>query len=92
MIVCTEEKTMMQYDIFGGVSEVKYEVRLKTPTMQMMFGETDGKTCKTCKHCTGHKMNRTFYKCDLWQHYFRGMSAASDIRLKDRACGKYEKE
>jgi len=65
----------------------------KTRTMQELYGLTQGKQCKTCKHCHGRDYyNKRYYKCDIWDNMFRGSSAASDIRLKNQACGKYESE
>lgn len=63
----------------------------KTRTMQQMYGTIPEKTCKTCKHCyyiSGY--NQRFYKCDIWDKCFCGSSAASDIRIKNQACKKYE--
>ena len=61
----------------------------RTLTMISMFGLTEGKTCRTCRHCT--KVWK-FYKCDIWNRFFEGRSAASDIRLKNPACGRYEED
>lgn len=55
--------------------------------MQEMYGTTKGKQCKTCKHLCSYKQSRTWYKCGLW---IQSASQATDIRLKDTACGKYE--
>ena len=50
-----------------------------------------GETCKTCKHLSGYKTNRIFYKCGLnrarWSH-----SYGTDLKLKDPACSFYEAE
>lgn len=83
---------MKQIDLWGNEIEVN-EIVLpskKTKTMQEMFGTTNGKICKTCKHCYARRQSRTWYKCELWDNCFRGISEASDIRLKNPACGKYE--
>lgn len=81
-----------QLDIFGN------EVDLCDPpspnkikTMQEMFGVVEGK-CKDCIHCYRCRMANTWFKCEIWDNYFRGSSAASDIRLKNQACGKFEKK
>ena len=88
---------MKEINLFGELQEI-YEppTKGKTPTMQEMFGlNEDGKTCKTCKHCeawcnrNGH---RTWYKCAIWLRWFEGHSSASDIRLKNKACKKYEEQ
>ena len=82
---------MKQLDIFGNeIAVVEEPISRKTKTMQEMYGEMEGKTCKTCKYCECWRYNRNFYKCVLWMRLFRGSSAASDIRLKNTACGKYE--
>ena len=85
---------MKQFDIFGNEIEVVEELMSrtsqKTKTMQEMYGEIKGKTCKTCKYCECWGYNKNFYKCVLWIRFFNGRSSASDIRLKNTACGKYE--
>lgn len=79
-----------QYDLFGNLTEVELETPTKrTPTMQEMFGVMPNKQCKTCGHCYARMQSRTWYKCELWDDYFRGHSEASDIRLKNQACKKY---
>ena len=50
-----------------------------------------GETCKTCQHCTPTgNGGKTFYKCGLcrigWTH-----GPATDIRVKDPACGMWRK-
>jgi hypothetical protein len=89
-----------QIDIFGNeisatelakqFQETEQKHRRRYKPMQELYGLTQGKTCKTCKHCL--KINyhcKTYYKCDLW---FISNSEATDIRLKNNACGKYESE
>lgn len=84
----TENK---QIDIFGNDAEPVPEIkkgRKKYPTMQYLHGIIEGKTCKTCRHCLGQYYHgRTYYKCELW---IISNSSATDIRLKSKACGKYE--
>lgn len=84
------------YDLFGNEVEVTDlpKGRRKTPTMQEMYGLTDGRTCGECTHCVAHEANRRWYKCKLWLRFFPGggNSAATDIRLKNMACGKFEEE
>lgn len=49
-----------------------------------------GETCKTCEHCTVHKGNsRSYTKCDLVKP---SNGPATDIRQKDPACSRWEKE
>lgn len=79
-------------DLFGNeVYVAENPNSKKTKTMQEMFGTIEGLTCKTCKHVYCRRQSRTWYKCEIWDDYFRGISEASDIRLKNQACGKYEK-
>lgn len=50
----------------------------------------EGETCKTCKHCTVYKGNsRNFTKCDLVK---KTNGPATDIRQRDPACSRWEKE
>lgn len=58
--------------------------------MQELYGTVMGKTCKTCKHRVRCGYNRRkWYKCELW---IESASRATDIRLRDTACGKYEEK
>lgn len=83
-------------DLFGNEVEVPDPPRgrRKTPTMQEMYGVTEGRTCGECVHCYGYRQSRVWYKCELWLKFFpgHGHSAASDIRLKNPACGKFLEE
>lgn len=81
-----------QIDIFGGEHEHEDSRLRKTPTMQEMYGVIEGKQCRTCKHLYYYRQSAKWYKCELWDAFFRGHSAASDIRLKNQACGKYEED
>ena len=80
---------MKQIDIFGNETEPpeKHIWRRKYKRMQEIYGITVGKTCKTCKHLCSYTQSTKWYKCELW---IVSNSAATDIRLKDTACGKYE--
>lgn len=82
---------MKQLDIFGNEIDIEDIARRngnkKFKTMQELHGLTENKTCKNCKHCRAIFMSKTYYKCGLWR---LSHSEASDIRLKDKACGKYE--
>ena len=87
---------MYQLDIFGNAIPVeKLELknrrgREKYKTMQQLYGELPEHKCKECKHCICIDYhNRTYYKCELW---IMSNSAATDIRLKNVACKKFEKE
>lgn len=87
---------MKNLDMFGNEIEVPEPPRgrRKTPTMQEMFGTVENRTCGTCAHCIGYRQSRVWYKCELWLKHFSGggHSAASDIRLKNPACGRWEEE
>ena len=83
----------LNYDIFGNLSEPSEPKRgrIRYKTMQELHGIKEGNcTCKTCDHlleCNYHGKN--YYKCKLW---IVSNSAATDIRLKNKACNKYERE
>lgn len=49
----------------------------------------EGETCGSCRHVTGHRRSRTYYKCGLVQMTF---GPGTDIRLKSPACWRWEKE
>ena len=83
---------MKQIDIFGNeyvpLPPEPKKGRKKYKSMQYLHGITEGKMCKTCRHCLGIDYHaRTYYKCELW---ILSHSPATDIRLKNKACGKYE--
>lgn len=57
-------------------------------TMQEIYGTIEGKQCKSCKNLMKVDYhNKTYYKCSEW---ILSHSKATDIRLRDTACGKYE--
>lgn len=80
-----------QYDIFGNLVPVEKTIKEKPSkkfkTMQEMFGFTKGKFCKTCRHKFKREYAGTYYKCEKWH---TSNSSATDIRLRDPACGLYE--
>lgn len=84
-----------QLDIFGNIVteeqiKPKRVGRRKYSTMQEMYGVIDGKTCKTCQHCKHFLCgNKSVYKCELW---YMTHSEATDIRLKNQACKKYQED
>lgn len=51
----------------------------------------NGETCRSCKFATRIEYGKAFHKClknrERWTH-----SINTDIRLKDPACGFWEKE
>ena len=83
-------KVIKQLDIFGNEIEIIQEKQKhgnRYKRMQEIHGIKQGKQCKTCKHLCSYTQSRRWYKCGLW---YKTASAATDIRLKDIACGKYE--
>ena len=80
---------MKQLDIFGNEVIVKPEKKRRYSTMQQIHGIKEGKKCGDCKHCVGFRQSKTWYKCKLW---IMSHSTATDIRLKDTACNKWESE
>lgn len=88
---------MKQIDIFGNEIDINKliiaeQTRIaavhKYKTMQELYGRLDGFKCKDCKHLYRNKWNRkTYFKCDLW---IMSCCSATDIRLKDTACKKFE--
>ena len=82
----------MERNLFGELAEpYRPPAPNKTPTMQQLYGVFEDKQCKTCEHCYCDRYHdHRYYKCELWDNMFKGRSAASDIRLKNQACGKYE--
>lgn len=91
-MVKPKETIMKQLDIFGNEVTVKKEfpVGKRYRTMQQMYGIKEGKKCGDCKHCINCGYHgRSYYKCELW---IISHSSATDIRLKNTACNKYESE
>ena len=82
----------LNYDIFGNLSEPPEPKHggNRYRTMQELYGIKEGNdTCKTCEHCLRERYHgRTYFKCELWHI---SNSEATDIRLKNKACNKYEK-
>lgn len=85
------KEVRMEYnDLFGGVSEAKEPVKQtrRFKTMRDLHGTLTGQVCKTCIFLTNHHWNcRNYYKCSLWHV---SCSVATDIRLSDKACGKWK--
>lgn len=84
------QMTLFGTDIKVDEIEQKKARSHKTKTMQEMYGTLANKTCKSCAHCYAFRQSRVWYKCRLWDRFFRGRSSASDIRLKNPACNKYK--
>ena len=83
-----------QIDIFGNeipISDLPKRISgRKYKTMQQLYGELPDKKCGDCTHCVViHHNRKNFYKCKLW---YVSSSEATDIRLKNVACKKFEQE
>lgn len=80
-----------QIDIFGGESEAEEQQRAsrrRYKRMQELHGTVSEKTCKTCKHLLIRDYHeRRYFKCKLW---IVSNSHATDIQLRETACGRYE--
>ena len=61
----------------------------KFRTMQEIHGTIPDKTCKTCKHARSIEFAKVYWKCELWK---LSHSSATDIRLKNVACGRWEQK
>lgn len=77
-------------DLFGEERE-PFEPKKgarKRKTMQEIYGTLDCFTCGECKHCICNRWNgRNYYKCELW---YVSSCEATDIRLRNTACRKFE--
>lgn len=63
------------------------ETLKKIDKMHSLFGITEGKTCKTCKHLKGD--TGEYRKCRI---YGISHSEATDFSLSYEACGMYNKD
>ena len=79
---------VFQYDIFGNLVEIKEPIKesRKFKTMQEQYGTYESETCKTCGHRKSIRYDKIYHKCELWH---LSHSAATDIRLKNKACKKW---
>jgi len=82
---------MEQYDLWGEIREPPKKIKpsRKFKTMQELHGYTDNQTCKTCSHSRSIVYANRYWKCELWQ---LSHGSATDIRLKNKACGKWKKK
>lgn len=90
---------MQQYTIDGKIEEVNLEDSNKTikrrilsikQRFRAMYGINKNVICKDCKYCIRENYNnKHYYKCKIM-----GISSspATDIRLKDYGCSKWEKK
>jgi len=60
-------------------------------TMHLVYGKTEGKTCKTCDHLINSKNSglyaRTYYKCTKSKMTH---GSATDWRVNWQACGLHK--
>ena len=85
--------TDYQMDIFGDAIAVE-DIATREPRSSIksrfrkMYGFDEEHRCANCIHLIANKRDRTYYKCEVM-----GLSAseATDIRLKDIACKRWEK-
>jgi hypothetical protein len=75
-----------EVDIKSLAPKRKAPNRLPRPTE--LWGVTEGRTCGECKHLlTVRYRGKIYRKCEVWR---LSHSEATDKRLKDQACGKFE--
>lgn len=79
-------------DIFGNAIAVDTISKKGSETIKSRFrkayGFDDEHFCKDCRHCIFKERDRRYYKCELMG---TSASEATDIRLKDPACSRWEK-
>ena len=80
-----------QIDLWGGEHVTKPIAKgNRYLKMQEIYGKIEEKTCGTCANCVRYRVGkRSIFKCKRW---IITSSAATDIRLKDCACGMYCEE
>lgn len=89
---------MEQYTVFGTIEDVsdieenKFVTKHKKLTIKQKFrlkyGFDEKVYCKNCVHCIKvDTNNKHYYKCEVMGI---SSSTATDIRLKDYGCSKYE--
>lgn len=88
-----------QLDLFGNevdIKQVNYEKKKgRKETIKEVFRRVNGydknHICRNCVHLLRMhiRSGRYYYKCEL---IGTSSSEATDIRLKDYACGRYEQE
>lgn len=74
-------------NMFGEKPTVKLRERAR-PTIHLA---NNGKTCKTCVHAVARHFGGTYHKCRLNEGRWT-QGSATDIRLKDPACARYEEK
>ena len=81
-----------QMDLFGNEVPVE-QAYAKTPRetiksrWRLMYGYRQDEFCGHCKYCQSFLARRRIYKCVLMGV---SNSEATDIRLKDPACSRFE--
>lgn len=49
-----------------------------------------GETCGSCRHLSGKRMSRRYYKCELTRARWTG-GPGTDVKVRSPACAKWEK-
>jgi hypothetical protein len=78
------EKIKILREMTGREPVVRHNPR---ESMQRVYGLLHGRKCGECRHRLHIKYANPFYKCALWM---TTGNRATDIRLKDTACRKFE--
>lgn len=85
-----------QLDIFGNeveieiVESIQPNSRSLTATMNEIWGTLENKRCGECKHFLRLRYHgKTYFKCELWSIT---QSTATDKRIKDIACKRWEEK
>jgi len=83
---------LKQVNLFGELQETEKPEPLrkqKFKTMQQIHGTNNNEICKTCIHAKSIEFAKVYWKCELWK---LSHSSATDIRLKNTACGRWEQK
>lgn len=83
----TTDEMKEQLNLFGEAVDKGLRPQAR-PTY--VFAQ-NGKTCRTCVQAVGRSYGKVYYKCALNRARWT-QGTATDIRLKDPACGMYEEK
>lgn len=70
------------------VSRKRRTGKLKYNPLLRIYGEAEGKQCRTCIHLEGHQMGGRWFKCDLRTPG----GPATDHNATWPACGRHEED
>lgn len=86
-------REIYQLDIFGEEHSAESIKDRQHETIKgqfrKMYGFDDAHQCRDCEHLTYTERDRRWYKCSLMGI---SASAATDIRLGDPACRRWERK